>query len=158
MMKRRGFLGAMLAAATAPFVMSSAIERGVLMPAPRKVWMPGDDSLLVPDIHRGAMLKIFTAAGTLLATIPMSEPRVEKFDYGHAMGIALDGGTGDVIASGVASSFELVGVGAAGNIKGSVGPGGLVLDSRHVVTGANITVSKMAFMRHGIAPEPEAFE
>jgi len=39
---RRGFLTAMLAAGAAPYVMSSAIGRGVLMPV-REIWTPPND-------------------------------------------------------------------------------------------------------------------
>ncbi len=71
MTTRRSFLGAMLAAATAPFVISNGLARGVLMPAPRKIWLPGDDEI----VPAGPLLKLYSgtpeAGGVLLAVIPL---------------------------------------------------------------------------------------
>lgn len=59
-MNRRGFLGAILAAGTAPLVLRSGIARGILMPGrPRRM--------------AGAHIDVFSAAGILLASVPYDD-------------------------------------------------------------------------------------
>ncbi len=64
-MNRRGFLGSILAACAAPYVMSGGIGRGVLMPV-RKLWVPAD-----------ARIDLFDASGRLLATIGYPESKID---------------------------------------------------------------------------------
>lgn len=70
-MNRRGFLGAILAGGVAPFVMSSAIGRGVLMPV-KELWTPGFNLF---NATASAVLKLYGGGcgneDNLLATIPL---------------------------------------------------------------------------------------
>ena len=70
-MNRRGFLGAILAGGVAPFVMSNAIGRGVLMPV-KELWTP---ALNVFYMAAGAVIKLYGGScgseDRLLATIPL---------------------------------------------------------------------------------------
>lgn len=80
-MNRRGFLGSILAAGVAPYVLSNGIASGILMPV-RKVWVP----------PKGAILRLYTGipeiGGTLLATIDY--PKSDFF--GSASGVVLASG------------------------------------------------------------------
>ena len=68
-MNRRGFLGSILAAGVAPFVMSNAVGRGILMPV-KELWTPAIDATAL-DPLAGGILKLYTGTGALLAEMPM---------------------------------------------------------------------------------------
>lgn len=150
MMQRRSFLGAMLAAFAAPAVMSSAIERGVLMPAPKKIWTPGDEMLmpdnfagvLMPANFAGPMLKLFTASGILLAEVQMSKKQESLFDYGRIVALDLVGQAG-VVATGHAARYELE---LAEGLRhcGKVGEGGLHLNSNALTAGQLVSINNMS--------------
>ncbi len=59
-MNRRGFLTAMLAAGAAPYVMSSAIGRGVLMPVREiKVATEAEIRAVMGELHRRVMKEVY---------------------------------------------------------------------------------------------------
>lgn len=140
-MQRRSFLGAMLAAFAAPAIAKS----GVLMPikplAPSG-YAISDGGLLVPEAFAGPMIRLYTAAGILLASIPLSKQQEAMFDYGRA--VAMDfSGQGSVVQTGMASRFELE-LGPGMLKTGEVGPaGGFNLDNKALVVGQDITIPAM---------------
>lgn len=156
MTTRRGFLGAMLAAMTAPYAMSNGVARGILMPGKPLVELPApkaqgftesEGGVLVPDNFAGPMLKLFTAAGILLAEIPLNQRQQALFDYGRS--VAMDfTGQGGVIASGMAARYELD-LSPERRVKGVVGiEGNLRLDNAALVTGQCITIPALGVLDH----------
>lgn len=144
MTTRRGFLGAMLAAMTAPYVMTNAVERGVLMPVQPKIWTPSEN-VIESSVYDGPMIRLFTAGGILLATIPLNERQQALFDYGRRVGMDFTG-KGGVIATGMAARYELD-LGQDRRIKGDVGAnGGFQLDNRALVVGQDINIPAMQVM------------
>lgn len=152
MLKRRSFLGAMLASFTAPYVMADAVKRGTIMvPAPPKIILPGDGGILMPANFTGPMIKLFTAAGILLAEIPLNERQQALFDYGRS--VAMDfSGQGDAVASGMATDFELA-LSKDRRIKGKVG-NELRLNNAALVTGQCIEFPALGIIDHKHVMDP----
>lgn len=141
-MKRRGFLGAMLASFTAPYVMANAIERGVIMPVQPKVWTPSEN-VIETSVYDGPMIRLYTAGGILLASIPLNERQQALFDYGRKVGMDFTG-QGGVIASGIADRYELD-LGADRRMNGKVGDG-FRMDNTALVVGQDINIPAMNVM------------
>lgn len=159
MMQRRSFLGAMLAAMVAPAV----VKASSLMPIHADRFKESDGGLLVPkelsdmEIGRfesmrvieeslvGPRLDIFTAAGVLLATIPMGAPQVQEMDFGRLKEMRLEGGTGVVLATGTAERFELKGTPM--DVSGVVGRNGLSLSSANLLAGSDLTMIQFGVTR-----------
>lgn len=80
-MKRRSFLGSILAAATAPvFVPSTSLMK---LPPPPRIWTPPSMSFDVGTMER-SMVNLYSAAGVLLASIPMQDKVVTGEGCIHA--------------------------------------------------------------------------
>lgn len=141
MMQRRGFLGAMLAAMAAPAVMTSAIERGILMPVQPKIWTPSEN-VIESSVYDGPMLRLFSAGGIMLASIPLTKQQQAMFDYGRKVSMDFSG-AGNVIATGMAARYELD-ISPTLRQKGMVGQGGgLQLSSEALVVGQDVTIPSM---------------
>lgn len=141
-MKRRSFLGAMLASFTAPYVMSGGLGRGILMPGKATpAFAMSDGGVLVPSNFVGPMLRLFTEAGILLASIPLSKQQQALFDYGRSVSMNF-AGHGDVIRTGVAARYE-VDLSDDVRHKGEVNQGNFPLQSTAFVVGQNVTIPSM---------------
>lgn len=143
MMQRRSFLGAMLAAFTAPAIITDGIAREVLMPvhAPPGYAM-SDGGVLMPANFVGPMLKLFTAAGILLAEVQLSKKQESLFDYGRIVSLDLAGQAG-VVATGHAARYELE---LAEGLRhcGKVGEGGLHLNNNALTVGQLVAINNMS--------------
>jgi hypothetical protein len=149
MTSRRGFLAAMLAAASAPVFIKSSI----LMPV-KKVWMPQDGHLRYSDAMKkarlenigaalntqfGGVVDFFTAGGVLLASVPLGGLAPEPASDGKIQ-LQFSAGTGVVDCSGTAETYKLRVPGVL-EYGGVIGAGGIELDNKAMCTGQEIALT-----------------
>jgi hypothetical protein len=153
MLKRRSFLGAMLASFTAPYAMSNGVARGSLMvPVPQKIWTPpteiADCTMTIKEYMDkfvdGPAIRLYSGTpenpGTLLATVPLEMLKEQFVDYDTKLARRY-GGTGYVQATGLAGAFKIVGLPGGGEISGQIGDSLFELNSRMLATGDQINMT-----------------
>lgn len=140
-MRRRGFLGAMLAACAAPAIIT---RPGVLMPVrAARILVPAGPRLV---IYSGLPATLQQIPGLPLAALALPDNWLSAAMGGRAEVV---GGQAQVEGTGVASHFRIFGADGKPMVSGLVsGPGGggdLVLDNAHLALGQTVNLTGLQF-------------